>query len=66
MPDLYFENLSTGKRFKVVDIDREAGVITMTGQHEVPFTTDYSKELFERLGYVPKMVESAPPPPVTA
>ena len=60
--DVYFENVHTKKRYKVVSFDREAGTVTLIGQHEIPFTEAYSRERFEKLGYRP-VTDTAPPPP---
>lgn len=69
MAELYFESIHTGKRYKVVSMNGEAGTITLIGPHGVTFENAYSKELFEQMGYKPVKVEAPappPPPPVAA
>lgn len=61
--EVFMENAHTKNRYKVVGLDREAGTITMTGKHNVPFTVAYSKELFEKMGYTLVKEEAAPAPP---
>lgn len=48
---LAFINEKTGKTYKVVKFDQEAGKVTLVGEHGVEFTEDYDKDLFQRLGY---------------
>ena len=50
MTVVYFENASTGKRFKVLRWNRETGEITLKGVH-AEFTEKYEKERFAKLGY---------------
>lgn len=68
MPDLFFENVHTKNRYKVVGFDREGGTITLLGRHNVPFTEKYSKDRFEEMGYRPVQDDapSVPPPPAAA
>lgn len=54
--ELYFENVKTKKRYKVVKLDKEAGEITLRGEY-AEFTEPYSKERFQKLGY--KLVQGA-------
>lgn len=61
--DVFFENIHTGKRYKVVSFDREAGTVTLIGPHNRPFTEKYSKERFQEMGYKAVQGEAAPPPP---
>lgn len=61
--EVVFESIHTGKQYKVVSRDAEAGTITLVGPHKMPFTEKYSKERFEEMGYRPKVVEVAAPPP---
>jgi hypothetical protein len=49
--ELYFENEATKRRYKVVKFDREAGTVTLIGQHNKPFTEKFSKERFQAMGY---------------
>ena len=51
MAEIAFINRKTGKRYTVVKFDREAGRVTLKGEHGVEFTEKYDKELFQRLGY---------------
>jgi len=48
---LFFRNKTTGKRYDIVRIDKEAGEIVLKGEH-AEFTEKYDKERFARLGYV--------------
>jgi hypothetical protein len=58
MPDVYFENAATGKRFKVVGRDTEKGTVRLRGEMG-EFDEPYSKERFEQLGYTLVQGESA-------
>lgn len=48
---LAFINEKTGKTYKVVKFDQEAGEVVLVGEHGVEFTEKYDKEMFQRLGY---------------
>jgi hypothetical protein len=63
MPEVFFENVHTGKKYKVVSFDREAGTVTLIGPHNRPFTEKFTKERFQQMGYELKQGEAAPPPP---
>lgn len=63
MADVFFENIHTGKRYKVVGFNKEAGTVELIGPHNMPFTEKYSKERFEEMGYTLKTADAAPPPP---
>jgi len=59
MVKLYFRNEQTGKRYKIVSMDKEAGEVVLQGEH-AEFTEKYDKEKFKKLGYVlEKEVEDA-------
>ena len=51
MPNVYFKNIATGKRYKVLGLDKSRGVVILQGPH-TKFEEPYDKERFERLGYV--------------
>jgi hypothetical protein len=51
MPELFFENTKTGKKYKVLKFDREAGKVRLVGEHNVEFEEKFDKELFQKLGY---------------
>lgn len=51
MPEISFVNQKTGKKYRVVRFDKEAGKVTLVGEQGVEFTESYSKERFESLGY---------------
>lgn len=51
MAELYFRNIHTGKRYKVIRLDRRSGEIVLKGEY-AEFTEPYDKERFKRLGYV--------------
>lgn len=61
--ELFFENVETGKRYKVVSFDAKTGVMGMVGPHNREFEIAYSKESFERMGYRPVKADDAPAPP---
>jgi hypothetical protein len=44
-------NQKTGKKYKILGFDRDAGTITLSGELGVTFTEKYNKELFKKLGY---------------
>ena len=52
MADVYFLNEATGKKYKVVAFDKEAGTVRLKGEHG-EFIEKYSRERFEKLGYRP-------------
>lgn len=66
MAELFFENVHTGKRYKIVSFDKDAGTVTLIGPHNMPFTEKYTKERFEQMGYTLKQETVAPPPPTGA
>ena len=49
--EIYFRNIKTDKRYKVVGRDAAAGTITLEGQFG-QFTEKYDKEVFAKNGYV--------------
>jgi hypothetical protein len=51
MSKLYFRNEHTGKRYRVVKLDKVSGSITLRGDH-AEFTEKYDKEKFKSMGYV--------------
>ena len=51
MPNLYFRNVPTGRRYKVLGLDKARGVIILQGPN-AKFEEPYDKARFERLGYV--------------
>lgn len=51
MAELYFENEKTKKRYTVIRFDRNAGTVTLRGEHGVDFTEPYDKERFQQMGY---------------
>lgn len=63
MADLYFENIDTGYRFKVLSFDKEKGTVTMVGPQNMPFTEPYSVERFKEMRYRPVTLDAPPPPP---
>lgn len=58
MTKLYFRNTETGKKFQVVRHDKEAGTITLRGEH-AEFLEKYDRERFAQLGYVLEKEETA-------
>lgn len=52
MSNFFFLNAATGKRYDVVSIDKEAGVIKLRGPHtQRVFTEKFDAAKFERMGY---------------
>lgn len=47
---LFFVNKKSGRRFRVVSLDKEKGVITLKGEF-AEFTERFDKERFKALGY---------------
>jgi hypothetical protein len=47
---LYFENVNTKRRYRVLALDKVEGTVTMQGEH-VKFTEPYDRARFEKLGY---------------
>lgn len=50
MAELFFRNVKTGRKYKVLRIDKEKGEITLKGEYS-EFTEPYDKDRFKRLGY---------------
>lgn len=51
MPELYFTNTSTQKRYRIIRFDKEAGTVVLQGATGGEFTEKYSRERFEGMGY---------------
>ncbi len=54
---VFFENAKTKARYKVLKIDEATKVITLEGPYG-PFSEDYDKERFKKLGY--RLVKGEP------
>jgi glutamine amidotransferase-like uncharacterized protein len=50
MTTVYFQNKATGKKYRVVSMDKDKGTITLKGEH-AEFTEKYDKAHFKELGY---------------
>lgn len=50
MPELYFINEKTSKRYKVVRFDKAAGEVVLKGEH-AEFSEKFDKAKFENMGY---------------
>lgn len=48
---IYFRNEKTGKRYRVVRMNKAEGTVVLRGDH-AEFTETYDKEKFKRMGYV--------------
>ena len=59
---VFFVNKETKKRFQVLAWNKQTGVMKLKGQHST-FSEEYSKERFERLGYVLVREELPEPEP---
>lgn len=57
---LFFENIHTKKRYKILSFDRDAGTVKLIGAHNSPFEMEYSKELFQQMGYTLVKGEQVP------
>ncbi|MDQ3023441.1 MAG: hypothetical protein M3R04_03495 [bacterium] len=53
MPDLWFENERTGKRYKIVEFNKRKGTVKLKGEH-AEFTEKYDKDKFQSMGYALK------------
>lgn len=51
MAEIFFKNVKTGKKYRVVKLDKAENEITLQGEYG-EFTEKYNKARFERLGYV--------------
>ena len=56
MPSLYFENTKTGRKYRVLKLDKTANTITLEGSR-AQFTEPYDKEKFAKMGYKLVQVE---------
>ena len=57
MSELFFVNVNSGKKYKVLGIDKVKGTITLKGPN-AEFDEPYDKERFKKLGYTLEKVES--------
>lgn len=51
MTELVFVNEKSGRRYRVIKFNKEAGTVTMVGPHGLEIEERYSREKFENLGY---------------
>jgi hypothetical protein len=51
MAEIAFVNTKTGRKYRVVKFDKDAGTVTLIGEAGVEFTEPYSKERMQNLGY---------------
>ena len=58
--DIYFRNIKTNKKYKVVARDAAAGTVTLEGEFG-QFTENYDKETFAKNGYVLEKVDAQEP-----
>ncbi len=63
MPEIFFENAATKKRYKVVRFNKEAGTVTLVGPHNMEFDEKFDKDRFVKMGYSLVQGEAAAPPP---
>lgn len=47
---LYFQSQKTGKKYKIISLDTEKGIIRLEGPSR-QFNETYSKEHFKTMGY---------------
>ena len=57
MAEVVCINEKTGKKYKVLAFDKDAGTVRLKGEHG-EFTEKYSKERFMQLGYTIKAEEA--------
>lgn len=53
MAKLYFINEKTGRKYQVLEFDRDAGTVRLKGEM-AEFTERYDKTAFQQWGYVLK------------
>lgn len=51
MTALYFKNVKTGKRYKVVRLDKDKNLVVLRGEN-AEFTEKFDKARFKKMGYV--------------
>jgi hypothetical protein len=49
--EIAFVHNRTGRRYRVVAFDKDAGKVRLIGEHNVEFSEPYSKERFAEMGY---------------
>lgn len=59
MVELFFENTTSKKRYKVLAFDKEAGTVTLQGLAE-PWVEPFDRARFERMGYTLVKDEAKP------
>lgn len=57
MADVYFKNIRTGLKYRVVGMDKVKGEVTLASEHG-QWVEAYDKERFQRLGYILVMEEA--------
>jgi hypothetical protein len=50
MTTLYLVNQQTKKRYQIVHLDKETGIVTLRGEH-AEFKEKYDRDRFKALGY---------------
>lgn len=48
---LFFRNEKTGKRYRVVRMNKDEGTVVLRGEH-AEFTENYDKDRFKQMGYI--------------
>lgn len=48
---LFFRNEKTGKRYRVVRMNKDEGTVVLRGDH-AEFTEPYDKDRFKQMGYI--------------
>lgn len=48
---LFFRNEKTGKRYRIVRMNKDEGTVVLRGEH-AEFTETYDKGRFKQMGYV--------------
>jgi hypothetical protein len=55
MPEAYFENEKTHKKYTVVKFDKEQGKVRIRGEAGFEFDERYNPALFRQMGYTLKI-----------
>lgn len=54
---LYFKSEKTGRRYKIVGLDKERNVVILKGEQGVEFEEDADKDRIKAMGYTLEKVE---------
>jgi hypothetical protein len=54
MPEVFFENERTKKRYTVIQFDKEHGKVRLKGESGLEFDEKYKPDMFKQMGYTLK------------